>query len=524
MVSDLVHLPNGYVFNVNPAFNGFSFKIAEKAGTTTAFPPGWNIVLQTRKPRRQTDRVVLLHERIADTPPVSPLQVKHPLNDAPGGDEIDDYRPFRGPTLNDDHLFISSILLPPSSGKSNVLSPARHIAMMLYATLWWYFHQKEPEPYTDTPECHKTPLEGRPRGEWMVHIKQEGVCQKRTIQKLERMGLISYEDPIIGLENDIPASCFTSRRAFWQINPRIFLFPLIPPDAGDSSPGGRSSSPSRFDPAAQGSRPSSSADLIKQINNPFNSHSRMPTYYPPSPQQYTFTNGVRHPRRQKAAHQGETVYIRYIPSVEQTLSFRVPVLEVKIDRRSKQTHEVIAAKSDTDISSYNVAADPISDLEYLHHWMNCPRVELFWGAAGPHKVQEDLLIEQLTSRHSFPLYGCWDNMPFGYFEVYWVKEDKLGRLISGGIDDYDRGIHCLVGEEEYRGPHRVLLWLTSLVHYCFITDSRTQSVYLEPRVDNVKFIEYLEKAGFHKEGEVTFPHKQSALMRIKREFWEAPAL
>lgn len=39
-----------------------------------------------------------------------------------------------------------------------------------------------------------------------------------------------------------------------------------------------------------------------------------------------------------------------------------------------------------------------------------------------------------------------------------------------------------------------------------------------------RFIDYLQEVGFYKEKEVIFPHKQSALMRIKREAWEAPAL
>lgn len=39
-----------------------------------------------------------------------------------------------------------------------------------------------------------------------------------------------------------------------------------------------------------------------------------------------------------------------------------------------------------------------------------------------------------------------------------------------------------------------------------------------------RIISYLQQAGFYKEGEVTFPHKQSAVMKIKREYWEAPAL
>jgi hypothetical protein len=41
---------------------------------------------------------------------------------------------------------------------------------------------------------------------------------------------------------------------------------------------------------------------------------------------------------------------------------------------------------------------------------------------------------------------------------------------------------------------------------------------------SARLIEYLEDVGFHKQKEVTFPHKQSALMRIKREAWEGPCL
>ncbi|KAI5290833.1 hypothetical protein KEM54_000323 [Ascosphaera aggregata] len=506
MVSNSLHLPNGYVINVAPAFNGFSFKVAEKFHTATTFPPGWTTVLQTRKNKQQSNLVVPLkvaekkkkeeeeeeeeEEEFAfegaNAPPGSPLHLKHPLTGPSASDDVTEYRPFRGPTYDDDYLFISSILFPSSSEKANNLSPARHIAMMLYATLWWYFHQKEPETYLNTPECQKTPLEGRPRGEWRVHIKQEGVFLKRTIQKLERMGLVSYENPIIGLgEDDSPSGCFVSRRAFWQIDPRIFLFPIIPPSASESSRG-RSESPVSIDSATQGSKRLSSPIFRKQIIDPFNSHSRMPTYYPPPPQQYTFTDGVKHPRRQKVAHQGETVYIRYVPSVKQILSFRIPILAAREEQRSQQVQEVVASTSDTDTSFYFPEDNCASDVDYLHRWMNIPRVDRFWGSAGARHVQEALLTKQLTSRHSFPLLGCWDGQPFGYFEVYWVKEDKLGKLIGGSVDDYDRGLHCLVGEEEFRGPHRVLLWLTALVHYCFISNSRTQAVYLEPRVDNAK--------------------------------------
>ena len=37
-------------------------------------------------------------------------------------------------------------------------------------------------------------------------------------------------------------------------------------------------------------------------------------------------------------------------------------------------------------------------------------------------------------------------------------------------------------------------------------------------------IDQLQKLGFYKKGEVTFPHKQSAVMKVKRENWESPVL
>jgi len=40
----------------------------------------------------------------------------------------------------------------------------------------------------------------------------------------------------------------------------------------------------------------------------------------------------------------------------------------------------------------------------------------------------------------------------------------------------------------------------------------------------VRFIDYLEEVGFYKEKEISFPHKQAALMKVGREGWEAPEL
>ena len=127
------------------------------------------------------------------------------------------------------------------------------------------------------------------------------------------------------------------------------------------------------------------------------------------------------------------------------------------------------------------------DLDLLHNWMNDPRVSAAWGVSGPPEVQEEFLAQGLNDKHSFPVIGCWDGKPFGYFEIYWVKEDPLGRHLTGKDgSDYDRGFHALVGEQEFRGQHRVKIWASALVHYCWLADPRTEKVLMEPRVDNEK--------------------------------------
>lgn len=105
-----------------------------------------------------------------------------------------------------------------------------------------------------------------------------------------------------------------------------------------------------------------------------------------------------------------------------------------------------------------------------------------------------------------------------------MKEDTLGSLLGDAAGDFDRGFHVLVGEHEFRGKHRVLAWSTSIAHWAFVQDYRTQAVVLEPRVDNVRFISHLQDAGFLKEREITFPHKQSAFVKLRRENFEAPIL
>lgn len=476
------YLPNGLTYNISPVFGGVTFKSADyNAQHSSAFAPGWTIMINTTKPQKTEEQ--------SDQPDSE--KVRH---------EGDNTTRFTTPTLTHDNLYISYIVNPPSSDYKPVTSPTRQVAMMLWATLCWYFHEPEPDLHLETPTSSTTPREGRPKGEWRINIKREGIFKGRNLlQKLERMGLMATEDSSVGLQpvetrdSSSWSTMFVSRRSFWQLDPRIFLFTPMP-RATPVSPGfpSRNPSPTRDGLPSVATLTLAPMEATFHTANmgpftsvgPFKSGSHLPTYFPPSPTQFKFTNGVRHPVRPKPPHQGEVFYVRYVPSLGQYISFRVPFAPMTTQSGGDNRPATTVTSAVTGIEQH-LTENISSDVDTLHRWMNVPRVEAMWSEGGPKAVQEKFLLANLTSRHSFPVIGCWNGSPFGYFEIYWVKEDPLGQLL-GHVHNYDRGLHVLVGEEEFRGAHRVAVWLSALVHYCFLADLRTESVVLEPRVDNLK--------------------------------------
>jgi len=512
MVPEHIHLPNGQTYTITPVFGGFTFKSTNMDLHHSAMPPGWTVTLQTE------DEVEDLDDSKQESR--ASIRPESSESEAPPPKHVVAHR-FTKPTIQNDCLFIASMSMPSNSDFKPTASPTRHIAFMLWATLYWYFHKEAPNPHVSTPASASTPARGRPKVDWRIKIKRDGIFKgKNRLQKLERMGLIASEDSSVGIDTDtrLPGGweeTFVSQRSFWQIDGRIFLFTLAPQQhspipAGSPYP----SRPSSPEHAAGEKGSPRSTDLVSTASSvladglsagvstpggPFSSGSHLPTFYPPPPTQFTFTNHIRHPIRPKPPRQGETFYSRYIPSLDQWLSFRVPTLSPK-----PYPHPFFGSVSDGSMSiifpslatgaAASVATLPTltnftelsSDLDLLHKWMNDPRVNAAWAEAGPMAVQRKFLENGLNSRHSFPVYGCWDGKPFGYFEIYWVKEDRLGRLLGGDVGNYTRGLHVLIGENEFRGPHRVKVWLSALVHYCWLADSRTETVMLEPRVDNAK--------------------------------------
>ncbi|MHC6226532.1 GNAT family N-acetyltransferase [Pseudomonas sp. X10] len=199
------------------------------------------------------------------------------------------------------------------------------------------------------------------------------------------------------------------------------------------------------------------------------------------PQQMRISDGKRHPRRPPKPR-GE-VYRRFDARLGAWVSLRT----LEIDQ----------------------------DLERFNRWQNNPRVLQFWQEGGSLEQHREYLDKLEADPHALTLIGCFDDEPFAYFEAYWAKEDRIAPFYPA--DDYDRGIHMLVGEDKHRGPHKVASWLSALVHYLFLDDPRTQRVVAEPRADNGKMIGYMQDQCFHCEKEFDFPHKRAALMILGRE-------
>lgn len=162
--------------------------------------------------------------------------------------------------------------------------------------------------------------------------------------------------------------------------------------------------------------------------------------------------------------------------------------------------------------------------QLFSNWQNTPRVSERWQQSGTLQEHSDYLKKLLASNGATtPLIAFINDEPFAYFELYWSKEDRIAPYYS--VQDFDRGIHMLVGSEKYRGPDNVRLWMTSLCHFAFLSDSRTEIIVSEPSSENEKIIDYLKINKFSCMKEFDFPHKRAAMMLLSRDmFFETPEL
>jgi len=199
------------------------------------------------------------------------------------------------------------------------------------------------------------------------------------------------------------------------------------------------------------------------------------------PLRYVQSNNKRHPLRAPKAT-GE-VYRRYIPKLDSHFSLRALNLE--------------------------------ADLPLFSEWQNRDNVALFWEQRGTLDEHKKYLQDLQDDSHTQTLMGCFDDEPFGYFEMYWAREDRIAPFYD--VHDYDRGAHTLIGNRRFQTPLRLKTWLCCLMHYLFLDDPRTQRIVGEPRIDNDRHIANLQRAGMVKIKEFDFPHKRAALLLLERD-------
>ncbi|TVO37412.1 GNAT family N-acetyltransferase [Vibrio algivorus] len=200
-----------------------------------------------------------------------------------------------------------------------------------------------------------------------------------------------------------------------------------------------------------------------------------------SKQRHTAANGISHPTRPPKPV--GTVFQRYCYHLKRTVSFRM-----------------------IDISR---------DLDIFHQWHNHPLTSPIWELEGSLEMHSQYLQKLEQDPHQFAVIGEFDGVAFGYFEVYWSAEDRLGPHYE--CQDYDRGIHILVGNLDYRGGTFFDAWGKSILHYCFLVEPQTNSIVGEPNAKNHRVVKITERIGMKKQFEFDFPHKRAALLQCQRQ-------
>ncbi len=200
------------------------------------------------------------------------------------------------------------------------------------------------------------------------------------------------------------------------------------------------------------------------------------------PERWISTQGRLHPQR--SFIKPGLLYRRYLPSIRRTLSFEL--------------------------------FDRAKHLDAFHEWHNQPRVAQFWEMAHSREKLDEYIGIMEKDPHQRPIIALLDDLPIGYFEVYWTPEDRLGPYYE--YDPFDRGFHFLIGDVGALGRKGTPEIIQSMVHFIFLDDPRTRRIMGEPRHDNIKLLRYLQTIpGWVKIKEFDFPHKRAALLQIRRE-------
>lgn len=179
------------------------------------------------------------------------------------------------------------------------------------------------------------------------------------------------------------------------------------------------------------------------------------------------------------------IYSRFIPGLNSHLTFRVAS-----------------------------SANP-KDVDLLTAWHATDRVNEGWRQRLSREDQLAGMQNGERNPYAIGLIGEWDGEPWGYVEIYYSKHSNLNDFYTAG--QHDRGFHALVGNERFRGPHRVRSWMGSVVHLMFLLDPSTTQCVSEPRLSNTKMVQYEMMVGGNVDKMIDFPHKRAALVQFGKE-------
>ncbi|MDS0295095.1 GNAT family N-acetyltransferase [Halogeometricum luteum] len=201
-------------------------------------------------------------------------------------------------------------------------------------------------------------------------------------------------------------------------------------------------------------------------------------------------------------------------------------------RGESETSETEGNRPCYDYRRYDAEADrtvsfrpatPERDLRRLHAWLGSDHVKPYWQLDLSLDRFRERFREKLADDHLTPYVGCLDHVPMSYWECYRAADDSVANHYDA--DDADRGVHLLVGPEEYLGRGYALPLLRGAVAMQFEM-SEAERVVAEPDARNDRAIRVFERCGFESEGEFRFDEagKDAVLLVCDRERFEAEVL
>jgi RimJ/RimL family protein N-acetyltransferase len=163
------------------------------------------------------------------------------------------------------------------------------------------------------------------------------------------------------------------------------------------------------------------------------------------------------------------------------------------------------------------------DLGRLHAWLSSDHVKPYWRLDEPLPRFRDSLVAKLQDDHLTPYVGCLDHVPMSYWECYWAADDDVANHYDA--DPNDRGVHLLIGPEEYLEQGYAAPLMRAVIAMLF-RRPETDRIVAEPDVRNHRVHRVFERCGFEPRTEFRFYErdKDALLMVCEREGFASAVL